>query len=186
MLLPRTGADQPAKNICLLLSVVSTLVMSVFASPESALALELKDSTITTCAGPTGAWTVGVSNNNDNMLTFVHSTGIVVPTQRRLTPNFKGGNCFEFENTVYYISDEATGNIAIRAPNPNYMWVDYPLAKAANASKNPIKQAAFERNSTAVGLGPNNSVTFIAVTKQNITLWAPGDESHTGVANLSE
>lgn len=182
MLLPRTGASQPARDICLLLSVVSTLVMSVFAAPGAAL--DLKANTSTTCAGPLGAWTVGV-NKTDNMLTFVHSSGTVVSTAYQPSITFKGGHCFESEKTVYYISDEATGNLTIKSPDQGYTWFDYKL-RTKTPSKNRIDQDRFVKEKTTIGSGPNNTINFIAVTQDNIIRWAPNAESYTGVANLDE
>ncbi|KAG0055932.1 hypothetical protein BGZ90_005645, partial [Linnemannia elongata] len=69
------GTSQSAKHICLLLSVVSTLVMSVSAAPGDALTL--KQNTFTTCASATGAWTVGVDLTG--RFTFVSSDGTVIP-----------------------------------------------------------------------------------------------------------
>lgn len=191
MLLPRMGASQSAKHICLLLTVVSTLTMLVSAAPGDALTM--KSNTFTTCASATGAWTVGV-NETSGRLTFVNSNGNVVPlTDNRAFNDYKGGHCFESSSGVlYFISDYATGNLTIK--DGKYEWDDdsFPPLGAGGKNGNPIVQKEFTKATTAIGMSQGVAglaglaVTFIAVTERNITLWNPGAQAHNGVADLTE
>ncbi|KAG0297406.1 hypothetical protein BGZ96_006586 [Linnemannia gamsii] len=98
--------------------------MSVFAAPGASI--EWMEKSFSTCAGPSGAWTVGVNSANGN-LTFVHSTRGVILTKRSITVDFIGGNCFESGNTVYYISDQATGNLTGGMDQPRLAVVKLSL-----------------------------------------------------------
>ncbi|KAF9328030.1 hypothetical protein BGZ91_001187 [Linnemannia elongata] len=177
------GTSQSAKHICLLLSVVSTLVMSVSAAPGDALTL--KQNTFTTCASATGAWTVGVDLTG--RFTFVSSDGTVIPVNdgRTFGTGYTGGHCLESSGSLYFISDNATGNLTKK--NGVYEWDDdsFPPAGAGGKNGNPIVQKDFTKATTAIGMR-QGIVTFIAVTEKNITLWNPGAQSHTGVADLTD
>lgn len=162
--------------------------MSVSAAPGDLF--NMRPSTVSTCASATGAWTVGV-NQQSGQLTFVNSNGTVanVTKDRTFEPEYTGGHCFESSGVLYFISDSATGNLSIK--NGTYDWDDdiFPPAGTGSKNGNPILQKDFTKAATAIGMrqGPTGLVvTFVAVTEKNITLWNPGAQGHTGVADLTE
>ncbi|KAF9541170.1 hypothetical protein EC957_003362 [Mortierella hygrophila] len=170
------GASQSARHICLFLSVVSTLVMSVSAAPEDALTM--MPNTYTTCASATGAWTVGL--NQGGLLTFVNTNGDEFSVSNRTFNGFTGGNCLEPSSGIlYFISDYATGNLTRQ--NGAYGWTDdfFP-----GKNGNPIIQKDFTKATTTIGTA-GHTVNCVAVTDKSITLWNPGAQAYTGVVDLA-
>lgn len=181
MLLPRMGASHSAKHICLFLSVVSTLVMSVSAAPGDAL--NMMPNTSTTCASATGAWTVGL-NQTTRLLTFVNSNGYEFSVNNRNFTGFTGGNCLEPNSSVlYFISDYATGNLTLK--NGAYSWTDDFLPGTGGKNGNPIIQRDFTKAATTIGTD-GHAVNCVAVTDKSITLWNPGAQAYTSAVNLAE
>ncbi|KAF8930252.1 hypothetical protein BGZ47_000683 [Haplosporangium gracile] len=161
--------------------------MSVSAASKDAL--NMRPNTFTTCASATtGAWTVGV-NVTSSRLTFVHSNGTTyaLDSSHKFEEGYTGGHCFESNDKVYFISDNATGNLTISDASGLYNWNDDNFPQGSGV-KNGINQATFTKAATAIGmgLGPVPSVACIAVTEKSITRWAPPASTYVGVDDLSD
>ncbi|KAF9149887.1 hypothetical protein BG015_008297 [Linnemannia schmuckeri] len=179
------GTSQSARHICLLLTAVSTLVMSVSAAPSDAF--NMRSNTFTTCASATGVWTVGIGKIS-GQLTFAHSNGttyVHTDDDHKFEEGYTGGHCFESNDIVYFISDNATGNLSIRNGNGVYEWKDDSFLRGTGV-RNIIDQSSFTKAATAIGIGPGRNVTSIAVAEKNIYRWTPPAKTYVGVDNLED